>query len=910
MNAWGLTDSIASLVGQPTACPACGGGARLVNGTCVSCLLQQGLTTDAAEVEESLEALLTRVDIRDTDWRIGGYDILEEIGRGGMGVIYKARQRHSRRIVALKRVLAYHTDSTETVVRFRREAEAAASLDHPNVLPIYEVGEAEGLPFFTMKFAPGGSLHQAKHVLRENPRHCVWLIARIARAVHYAHSQGILHRDLKPGNILLDGWREPMVSDFGLAKWLDATSDLTQTLTVFGTPGYIAPEQANGPSAAVGPAADIYSLGAILFDLLTGRPPFLGEHALAVMRQAYEKPAPRLRTLIATADRDLETICARGLDRDPADRYRSAEGLANDLERWLEGREIVARPVRAPIRVWRWGKRNRTIAALILAVTFASAAITARELSRRKLERAVHAEQLAARSVAVLPLLNLDTIKPDEGAARAITSILRQEMTRSAPATVLLVEGDNGRKFSGATSDIQNVSRALSVRTVLSGTVRNDRGRVRISLNLKEGATGQTLLRRVVESDGPVAVGEVARSIAAGFSDQFQSARETYASEIEDPAWSNTTAREFLLAGRELANRRSGQDVDRAIVCFERAIAAEPRSSVAHAFLAMACVGRCSFQFDRALLDKAEVAATTAIQLGTARGEAHRAMAMVLHSKGNLQRAQEEIYAAMDVEGFHERLASNLGGISVTMGRPDRAILWAQIASQWQSRPAAYEHVIGDCLVVLGLDDRAAAAYRRVADLQPEMPEGWIGLCRLRLLQGDGPGAEALWLANQARYDRFELARQMGAQIEFFTGNLVEAKRLYGELAAAAPDGGAEFYGAVSYKSALGAIMQQTGDIEAGREILRSRLTALREMLELTPQNARVLYELSAVESSLGLPDLALQHFAAAASHGWLDYRSAMIDPRFATMRADPTFRGTVDAMQQRAASLRSEAVQ
>ena len=196
---------------------------------------------------ETLEDVLSEIEVRDADWRIGNYQILEEIGRGGMGVIYRARQRHSRRIVALKRILSHYADSQETLVRFRREAEAAAKLDHPNILPIYEVGvDEDGLPSFSMKFAAGGSLADAGPGLRNEPRRSVTLMAKVARAVQCAHDQGILHRDLKPGNILLDGRGEPLVSDFGLAKWLDTTSDLTQTLTIFGTPGYIAPEQAEG----------------------------------------------------------------------------------------------------------------------------------------------------------------------------------------------------------------------------------------------------------------------------------------------------------------------------------------------------------------------------------------------------------------------------------------------------------------------------------------------------------------------------------------------------------------------------------------------------------------------------------------------------------------------------------------
>ncbi len=363
MNFSGLTDSLAMLAAPPDECPRCHTTSRIAHGLCLSCLLQTGKEKEKDMGPDEFGAALDAVAVADTHWRLGNYEILEEIGRGGMGVIYRARQRHSRRIVALKRVLGYHADSCDTLARFRREAEAAASLDHPNILPIYEVGESEdGVPFFSMKYASGGSLQEVGPALRDDPREIVRLMARVTRGVQYAHRHGILHRDLKPGNILLDGRREPLVSDFGLAKWLDISSDLTRTLTIFGTPGYIAPEQARGPAANLKPAADIYSLGAILFDLLSGRPPFLGEHALAVIQQAADKPAPKLRSLVQNADRDLETICARCLEREPEARYRSAGELAEDLERWLEGRPIVARPVLRPAQLWRWSRRNPVLA--------------------------------------------------------------------------------------------------------------------------------------------------------------------------------------------------------------------------------------------------------------------------------------------------------------------------------------------------------------------------------------------------------------------------------------------------------------------------------------------------------------------------------------------------------------------
>jgi serine/threonine protein kinase len=332
---------------------------RLDAGVCVSCLLREGLETGGEVSKAVYENVLDELDARDKPWQLGNYEILEQIGCGGMGVIYRARQRHSRRIVAVKRVLSYRADSHGALERFRREAQAVASLDHPNILPIYEVSESEdGLPFFSMKFAEKGSLRENVASLRDEPRKCVQLMAKVVRAVEYAHSRGILHRDLKPGNILLDDRGEPLVSDFGLAKLLDANNDLTRSLTTFGTAGFIAPEQAGGAAADFTATADVYGLGAVLFNLLTGRPPFLGSNPVSVIREASETQAPKLRSLAPSLDRDLETICVRCLERDPKARYQSAGDLAADLERWLDGRPIIARPVSPPTRIWRWSRRN------------------------------------------------------------------------------------------------------------------------------------------------------------------------------------------------------------------------------------------------------------------------------------------------------------------------------------------------------------------------------------------------------------------------------------------------------------------------------------------------------------------------------------------------------------------------
>ena len=438
----------------------------------MGCLLHSGLAVDSGDIE-TLDALLAEVQMPDTDWQLGNYQILEEIGRGGMGVIYRARQKHSRRIVAIKRVLSYHGDSRETVARFQREAEAAASLDHPNILPIYEVGVHDGLPFFSMKFATGGSLLEFKPALRDDSRLIVALMTKVARAVAHAHEQGILHRDLKPGNILLDGLGEPLVSDFGLAKWLDATSDLTRTLTIFGTPGYIAPEQARGQQQDHKPAADIYSLGAILFDLFTGRPPFLGEHALAVIKQAEEKTAPKLRSLVPKLDRDLETICARCLERDAAARYGSAADLAEDLDRWLDRRPIIARPVSVPVRLWSWSKRNPMLASAAAALALLLVIATMAQTERTHLSRTLDEQSLARRSVTILPFLDLATASSNTESAKSFQESLALDINALKPARI---RGENSHLARvaglGAKDEMREIARSIGTRTVLIGTSR------------------------------------------------------------------------------------------------------------------------------------------------------------------------------------------------------------------------------------------------------------------------------------------------------------------------------------------------------------------------------------------------------------------------------------------------------
>jgi serine/threonine-protein kinase len=302
--------------------------------------------------------------------RLADYEILRELGRGGMGVVYEARQKGLNRVVALKVILSGEFASEADIRRFRSEAEAVGALDHPNIVPVYEVGEDRGRHYFSMKRIDGGSLADHRDRLRDDPRNVAQLVATIARAMDHAHQRGILHRDLKPSNILLAAEGRPHISDFGLAKRVDRGGDgeATRTGAVLGSPPFMAPEQVVGDKRAVTTATDVYGLGAILYTLLTGRPPFQGNSVVETIERVKDCAPEPPSGVNGLVDRDLETICLKCLEKDPSRRYASAEELAKDLERWLDNKPIHARPVGGIVRFVRWCRRNPVVALLTLAV--------------------------------------------------------------------------------------------------------------------------------------------------------------------------------------------------------------------------------------------------------------------------------------------------------------------------------------------------------------------------------------------------------------------------------------------------------------------------------------------------------------------------------------------------------------
>lgn len=476
----------------------------------------------------------------------GDYELIEVIARGGMGVVYRARQVSLDRVVALKLILAGQFASDEEVERFRREAQAAASLQHANIVAIHEVGEHDGQQYLSMAYVDGQSLAE---IIRERPLPAVRAaryVRTVARAVEYAHRQGTLHRDLKPANILIDGDDQPRITDFGLARRVDAGSDLTKSGQILGSPSYMPPEQASGKSGAVGPCSDVYSLGAILYDLVTGRPPFKAATTTDTLLHVVQSEPVSPRTLNPKVPRDLETICLKCLEKEPQRRYRSAGELSEELGRFLAGEPIQARPVSLPGRIWRWCRRNPTVSTLAAGLLVAvltgliGISLTARNeyRQRRKAEQAADQNRrllyVADMNVAqqawdagnikhAVDLLERYRPKPGEGAKdlRGFQWHYLWRRCQRVPNTTILPHGDHvwGIAFSPdgktlATAACENPVRLWDVETGVPSKTLGKPGyhvSVAISSDGRTLAAGTSIDRTLTVFD--LATGEVQSTV-------------------------------------------------------------------------------------------------------------------------------------------------------------------------------------------------------------------------------------------------------------------------------------------------------------------------------------------------------------------------------------------------------------
>src|SRR6516165_10689402 len=474
-------------------CSKCGWGipADAPEGGCPGCLLESGIrllaeeavagVADPGHSDETARAATKSERFAELLGELGDYELLEEVGRGGQGVVFRARQKSLNRIVALKVISLGQWASKAHVRRFRLEAEAAARLEHPGIVPIHEVGERDGSCYFSMKFVEGGQLDE---VVRRKPvsiRQAAELIAKVARTVHYAHEHGILHRDIKPGNILLDAKSEPHLTDFGLARLVESESTVTRTKEVMGTPSYMAPEQAVGNNAAVSSATDVYGLGAVLYQLLTGQPPFAGGTTYETIKLLEDTDPLPPRQLNPKVDRDLSTICLKCLEKDPKCRYSSALALAEDLERWVKREPILARRTGIFSRGKKWVQRNPT-SALLAACLVALAAAAGWIVWESELIR-----QPLATGIAVLPFENLSEQRED--AAAFVDGVQDDILTKLARIADLKVISRTSVMEYRDKRNVRQIGDDLRVSHVLEGSVRRVGTRLHMNAQLIDTRT-------------------------------------------------------------------------------------------------------------------------------------------------------------------------------------------------------------------------------------------------------------------------------------------------------------------------------------------------------------------------------------------------------------------------------------
>jgi TolB-like protein len=606
-----------------------------LQGVCPACLLETGLGLfdDEDENGADQEPMLSRLNgappIKMLA-ELGDYELLNEIGRGGQGVVYRAHQKSLNRTVALK-VIGLGPWATQAhLKRFRREAEAAANLDHPFIVPIHEVGERDGCCYFSMNFIEGGQLDEVVRGAPMSIRQAAELIVKVARTVQYAHEHGILHRDIKPGNILLDAKGEPHLTDFGLARLVEGESNLTRTLDVMGTPSYMAPEQAAGNNAAVSKATDVYGLGAVLYELLTGHPPFVGGTTFETVRLVLDTEPRQPRLWNRKVARDLSTICLKCLEKDPKRRYFSALALAEDLEHWLKHEPIRAKRSGFFTYTRKWMRRKPAIAALNAALVALATAIAwnvwESELFRSTPEK----------SIAVLPFENLSQDPDSAYFADGVQDEILTHLVRIADLKVIGRTSVMQYK-SSVPRDLPKIGDELGVANVLEGSVQRSGRRVRISAHLVGARSHRELWGESYDRD-LADVFAIQSEIAMAIANQLHAKLSpNEKSEIERPATNDITALSLYTRAENLLltsfSSAARAKLLEAADLLNQAIARDP------SFLQAYC--RLAYTHDQlyfaahdhtpARLALAEAAIHAAFQLRPDAGEAHLARAENLY---------------------------------------------------------------------------------------------------------------------------------------------------------------------------------------------------------------------------------------------------------------------------------------
>ncbi len=589
----------------------------------------------------------------------GGYEIEAELGRGGMGVVYLARQIKLNRRVALKMLTGHY--GREELQRFLEEAETAAGLHHTNIVQIYDVGENEGTPFFSMEYIESGSLADRLRTGNLPPREAVQILLSVARALHFAHRNGVVHRDMKPANVLLDPDGVPKVTDFGIAKRLTSDMALTLSGVVIGTPTYMAPEQAKGTSRDVGAAADIYALGTILYEMLAGRPPFVpheSETAIAMRVIAEDPVSPAWHR--PEIPRALETICMKCLEKEPRDRYATAADLAEDLRRFLDDKPIVARSTPRLLRrlMRKWPIPAVIIAALALVIALVHFAqpiapqTASHEAAPTVAPVAPAVPAVPEKSIAVLPFENLSANQENAFFADGVQDEILTELAKIADLKV--ISRTSVMQYKGGTRNLREIGKELGVAHLLEGSVQRAGGKVRVNAQLIDARTDTHLWAQ--SYDRPLDdVFRIQSEIAVTIAEQLHAQLSpTEKSAIEKPPTTDMAAYELYLRAQALYADTSDQlhareKLPQAAHLLDEAVARDPRFLLAWCRLSKV---HCLIYWQghdhtEARLELANAAVQTALRLQPDSGEAHLALAdYYYHGFRDYDRARSELAIA------------------------------------------------------------------------------------------------------------------------------------------------------------------------------------------------------------------------------------------------------------------------
>jgi serine/threonine protein kinase/tetratricopeptide (TPR) repeat protein len=648
----------------------------------------------------------------------GDYELLKEIGRGGQGVVYRARQKSLNRTVALKVISLGQWATQVHLKRFRLEAEAAASLDDPRIVPIYEIGERDGSCYFSMKFVEGGQLDE---VVRDKPmsiRPAAELIAKLARTVHYAHERGILHRDIKPGNILLDANGEPHLADFGLARLVETESTVTRTTEVLGTPSYMAPEQASGNNAVLTSATDIYGLGAVFYQLLTGHPPFVGGTTYQTIRMVMETEPRKPRLWNPKVDRDLEIICLKCLEKDPSARYASALALAEDLERWLRREPIRARRTGLFIRGRKWLQRNPTTA--ISVVSLAGLVVAVGVIIWKS--DLIHSPPTTG--IAVLPFENLSENKENAFLADGVQDDILTKLAKIADLKV--ISRTSVMQYRGA-RNIRRIGDALRVSHVLEGSVRRNAGRIHLNTQLIDTRTDTHVWAEEYDRDlnDVFAIqSEIAQKVAEKLHAKISSAEK---SAIERAPTADIAAFDLYARAKNLflaaTNSNSGkEDLLEAADLLNQALARDPSYFEAYCQLGgihdlLYILGH---DHSPRRLGLAEAAVDAALRLRPNAGEAHLARAANLYSGYlNYDEALAELELARKSLPNDSRVFELVGLIDNRRGKFEEALTELEHAMELDPRNVYRLEQVAQTYWYLRRYPEARVAYDRALAIDP-----------------------------------------------------------------------------------------------------------------------------------------------------------------------------------------------